>query len=140
MVVEALGHEPFDGLADQLVAAVAEHALDLAVHQHDHAELVDSDDGVRGELEQLLELALGRAGALGRGVARVTHGWCSLPLVITQLSPARAESKHRPDLVSNAANGRSRRREPRQPTGGSGVPRVSRLSRSDSIAAASKRK
>ena len=135
--MEALGHEPFDGRADQLVAAIAEHALHLAVHQHDHAEFVDSDDGVRPSSCSNCRSAARARSAVG-SPGSLTDG--ALPLVITQLSPARAESKHRPDLVSNAANGRSRRGEPRQPTGGSGVPRVSRLSRSDSIAAASNRK
>ena len=80
--MEALGHEPFDGRADQLVAAIAEHALHLAVHQHDHAEFVDSDDGVRRRA---------RTAARPRGRAQpwspgsLTDG--ALPLVITQLSP-----------------------------------------------------
>src|SRR5438105_3517429 len=58
--VEALRHEPLDGLPEQLVARVAEHLLDLLVHEQDATTLVDPDDGVRGRVEQLLQTALGR--------------------------------------------------------------------------------
>ena len=57
---EPLGHEPLHAFTQELVAGVAEHLLDLVVHEQDPAGLVDADDRVRGGFEQLLEAALGR--------------------------------------------------------------------------------
>ena len=57
------GHQHLDRLAEQLLAPVAEQRLGLLVDEDDLAALRHADDRVGGELEQLLEHSLGRAGA-----------------------------------------------------------------------------
>ena len=58
LVAEALRHQHLDGLAEHLLAAVAEQLLGLAVHQLDRPAAVDDHHGVGGRLEQAAELGL----------------------------------------------------------------------------------
>src|SRR5437762_1466962 len=58
-LAEALRHQGLDGLPEQLGTLVAEQRLRLLVEQHDSPVLAHPDDGVRRELEELLELELG---------------------------------------------------------------------------------
>ena len=53
---ERLRHQRLDGLADQVVAVIAEQQLSLAIDKPDHARLVHPHHGIRNRLQQTLEL------------------------------------------------------------------------------------
>jgi hypothetical protein len=56
---ESLRDQELDGVADQLVAMVAEQILDLAVHQHDGTGSIAYQDAVRRRLEKAEEPLVG---------------------------------------------------------------------------------
>src|SRR6266567_8018556 len=64
-LVEALGNEDLDRLADELVAAIAKHLLDLLVHDRNPALAVDYDNAIRRGLEERLEFPVRKIGGHG---------------------------------------------------------------------------
>ena len=79
-MAQPLGQKDLEGLADHLLAGVAEQLLGLIVHDLDAAALVHGDDGLRGGLHQGAELGFALR-LLAAVEARLRQGLLHLELV-----------------------------------------------------------